>query len=262
MILDLVWAPFTGALVGFIVGLTGVGGGALMAPILLLGFGLDLQTVVATDLLFATATKLAAGGMHIRNNFVDWQIVKRLWLGSMTATFIVVALAHQGYLFQSPQWIITLLGFLILFSGFSLIFGHRLQLSQQAKRIASPSQFKLLQGPLTVLSGSILGTLITMTSVGAGALGAVFLRALYPLRMQPIPLIATDTIHAIPVSLIGGISFLILGFTDLTLLGLLILGSIPAALLGSLLVKSAPIKIIKLLLAIALSCAGIKLLMI
>lgn len=262
MILDLIWAPIAGALVGFIVGLTGVGGGALMAPILLLGFGYDLQTVVATDLLFATITKLVAGGMHVRNQLVDWQIVKRLWLGSITATLIIVTLAHQGYLFQSPQWIITLLGFLILFSSFSLIFGHRLQLSLRAKRIASPGQFKLLQGPLTALSGSILGTLITMTSVGAGALGAVFLRTLYPLRMQPRPLVATDTIHAIPVSLIGGISFLILGFTDLTLLGLLILGSIPAALLGSLLVKSAPIKIIKLLLALALSFAGIKLLMI
>ena len=124
MTLDLIWAPFAGALVGFIVGLTGVGGGALMAPILLLGFGYDLQTVVATDLLFATITKLVAGGVHVRNQLVDWQIVKRLWLGSMTATLIIVTLAHQGYLFQSPQWIITLLGFLILFSGLSLIFCH------------------------------------------------------------------------------------------------------------------------------------------
>ena len=261
MTLDLTWAPFAGALVGFIVGLTGVGGGALMAPILLLGFGLDLQTVVATDLLFATITKLFAGGMHIRNQLVDWQIVKRLWLGSMTATFIVVGLAHQGYLFQSPQWIITLLGFLILFSGFSLMFGHRLQLSQQAKRIASPGQFKLLQGPLTVFSGSILGTLITMTSVGAGALGAVFLRALYPLRMQPRPLVATDTIHAIPVSLVGGISFLIMGYTDLEILTLLLVGSIPMALLGSSLIKQAPVNIVKLILACALILAGLKLIL-
>ena len=255
MILDLFWAPFAGALVGFIVGLTGVGGGALMAPILLLGFGLELQAVVATDLLFATTTKLASGGIHIRNQLVDWQIVKRLWLGSLSATVFIVVLAHLGYLFQSPQWIITLLGFLILFSAFSLFFGHKLQLSQQAKRIASPKNFKQLQGPLTSLSGAILGTLITMTSVGAGALGAVFLRAIYPLRMQPAPLIATDTIHAIPVSLIGGVSFLILGYTDLTLLGLLIFGSIPAALLGSTLVKSAPVKVIKFLLALALSIA-------
>lgn len=261
MTLDLFWTPFAGALVGFIVGLTGVGGGALMAPILLLGFGLELQTVVATDLLFATITKLAAGGMHIRNQLVDWQIVKRLWTGSLTAAVLIVVLAQQGILFQSPQWIINLLGFLILFSGLSLIIGHRLQLSQQAKRLASPQHFKRLQTPMTVFSGSILGAFITMTSVGAGALGAVFLRTLYPLRMQPRPLIATDTIHAIPVSLVGGISFLLLGYTNLKLLGLLLLGSIPAALLGAILIKQAPVQLLKLLLALALSIAGIKLIL-
>ena len=199
--------------------------------------------------------------MHIRNQLVDWQIVKRLWFGSLTATFIVVLLAQQGYLYESPHWIIALLGFLILFSGFSLIFGHRLQLSQRAKRIASPEQFKLLQGPFTILSGSILGTLITVTSVGAGALGAVFLRALYPLRMQPRTLVATDTIHAIPVSLIGGISFLVMGYTDLTILALLLAGSIPMALLGSSLIKKIPVNTVKLLLAFALFIAGIKLIL-
>ena len=258
---DLIWAPFAGALVGFIVGLTGVGGGALMAPILLLGFGVELQTVVATDLLFATITKLAAGSMHIRNQLVDWQIVRRLWAGSLTATIIVVILAHQGHLFQSPGWIINLLGFLILFSGISLILGQRLQLSQRAKRIASPKQFKRLQTPLTILSGSILGALITMTSVGAGALGAVFLRTIYPLRMEPRPLIATDTIHAIPVSLVGGISFLIMGYADIKILTLLLVGSIPMALLGSLLIKQVPVNIVKLILAFALLLAGLKLIL-
>lgn len=261
MTLDLFWAPFAGALVGFIVGLTGVGGGALMAPILLLGFGFDLQTVVATDLLFATVTKIAAGGMHIRNQLVDWQIVKRLWAGSLTATIIIVLLAQQGHLFQSPQWIINLLGFLILFSGLSLVFGQRLQLTQKAKRLASPQHFKQLQGPLTTLSGSILGAFITMTSVGAGALGAVFLRTLYPLRMQPRILVATDTVHAIPVSLLGGISFLIMGYTDLKILALLLLGSIPMALLGGSYVKRVPTHIIKHLLAVILGIAGIKLLL-
>lgn len=260
--MELIWLPIAGALVGLVVGLTGVGGGALMAPILLIGFGYDLQTVIATDLLFATITKIVASGMHIKNQLVDWQVVKRLWLGSITATLIVIIIAHLGILFHSPKWIMTLLGMLILFSAFSLIFGHKLQRSQQTKRIAYPAKFKKFQSPMTVLAGGFLGTLITITSIGAGALGAVILRALYPLRMQPRPLIATDTIHAIPVSLIGGLSFLFLGFTDITLLSLLILGSIPAALLGSLFVKSAPISIIKILLAIALGIAGTKLLMI
>lgn len=261
MTLDLVWVPLAGALVGFIVGLTGVGGGALMAPILLLGFGLELQTVVATDLLFAAVTKLAAGGMHIRNQLVDWQIVKRLWLGSIIATLAVVAAVQIGWVYKSPDWIITLLGCLILLSAFTLIFEKRIQLLQTANRIASPKKFKILQAPLTVIAGVILGTLVTLISIGAGALGAVFLRALYPLRMQPGPLVASDTIHAIPVSLIGGLSFLLMGFTDLSMLGLLLIGSIPAALIGSSFIKQVPVRQIKLLLALVLSIAGIKLLL-
>ena len=136
-----------------------------------------------------------------------------------------------------------------------------MQLSQRAKRIASPKQFKRLQTPLTILSGSILGALITMTSVGAGALGAVFLRTIYPLRMEPRPLIATDTIHAIPVSLVGGISFLIMGYADIKILTLLLVGSIPMALLGSLLIKQVPVNIVKLILAFALLLAGLKLIL-
>jgi len=261
LILDLTWGPLAGTIVGLIVGLTGVGGGALMAPILLIGFGMELQTVVATDLLFATITKIAAGGMHIRNQLVDWQIVKRLWLGSITATVMVVIYVQSGHLIHSPTWIMPLLGLLILVSAISLIFEKRLQARQTTRRIAMPTQFKTMQGSMTTVAGGILGALITMTSIGAGALGAVFLRALYPLRMQPAPLVASDTVHAIPVSLIGGLSFLVMGYTDLTMLGFLLLGSIPAALIGSSLVNRVPVRLIKLLLALILSIVGIKLML-
>lgn len=256
MILDLFWAPIAGALVGVIIGLTGVGGGVLMAPILLLAFGLDLQTVVATDLLFASITKLAAGGIHIRNQLVDWQIVIRLWFGSIPATFLIVALAQQGFLFKSPDWITLLLGGLISFSGLSLVFGYKLQLTQKARRRSSPQSFKRLQPPLTTLSGVILGACITITSIGAGALGAVFLRVLYPLRMEPKPLIATDTIHAIPISLLGGASFLFLGYTNLQILILLLVGSIPASILGSYFIRLAPINLIRNILSTMLLIIG------
>ena len=103
---------------------------------------------------------------------------------------------------------------------------------------------------MTVAVG-LLGTLVTLTLVGAGALGAVLLRALYPLRMQAQKLIATDTIHAIPVSLLGGLSYLILGLTDLQMLGLLLIGSIPAALLGGVLVAKLPVKTTRLVLAVS-----------
>lgn len=258
--LGLEWAPVAGAVVGLIVGLTGVGGGALMAPILLVSFGLDLATVVATDLLFATLTKLAVTRVHHKNQFIDWQVTKRLWFGSIPATLLIIWLAQSGNLFTSPDWIIQLLGVLVLLSAISLLFGDRIQAMQTSNRIGNPERFLNIQPALTTVAGGLLGTLVTLTSVGAGALGAVLLRALYPLRMQAQKLIATDTIHAIPVSLLGGLSYLILGLTDLQMLGLLLIGSIPAALLGGMLVAQLPVKTTRGILAFALTAASIKLL--
>ena len=254
------WLPVAGALVGLVVGLTGVGGGALMAPILLVGFGLDLATVVATDLLFATITKLAVTRVHHKNQFIDWQVTKRLWLGSIPATFFIVWLAQTGQLFASPDWVVQLLGTLVLLSAISLLFGDRIQALQSARRTENPDRFLKIQPALTTLAGGILGTLVTLTSVGAGALGAVFLRALYPLRMQAKRLVATDTIHAIPVSLFGGLSYLALGLTNLSVLALLLLGSVPAAIFGAKLVAIAPVHVTRTALGFVLCLAGLKLL--
>ncbi len=261
MMLGLEWAPVAGAIVGLVVGLTGVGGGALMAPILLMGFGIDLGAVVATDLLFATATKLVASGVHVKNNLVDWQISRRLWLGSIPVTLLVVTLAHSGLLFNGSGTLTILLGGLIIFSGLSLLLGDRVQILQRARRISSPRSFIKTQAPATIISGGILGGLVTATSIGAGALGAVILRSLYPLRMTVPKLVATDTIHAIPVSLVGGLSYLILGHTSLELLGMLLLGSIPAVIVGSQLAAKAPSEIIKIILGLALLIAGTKLIL-
>ncbi|WP_286239876.1 sulfite exporter TauE/SafE family protein [Neptuniibacter halophilus] len=258
--IEIEWALLSGALVGFIVGITGVGGGALMAPILLLGFKLDLTVVIATDLLFATITKLAASGLHAKNGYVDRQIIKRMWLGSIPAAVIVVALAHSGLLFDHPSWIATLLGFLVILSGLSMLFGKYFQALQKRRRIATPTSFKKLQPSATVLGGVLLGGLVSTTSIGAGAVGALLLRALYPLRMQPKNLVATDTLHAIPVSLIAGVSYLGMGYTHLELLSYLVLGSIPAAIIGSHMVTLSKPELIKNLLSIALLIAGYKLL--
>lgn len=254
-------APLAGAAVGLIVGLTGVGGGALMAPILLLGFGFDLPTVVATDLLFATITKLVATGLHNKNSLVDWQVSKRLWLGSIPATLVVMILAYYGWLFANPAWITSLLGVLILVSGLSLVLGDRIQLYQRTKRILHPDHFKRHQPEATSLAGFILGALVSATSIGAGALGAMMLRALYPLRMEPKKLVATDTVHAVPVSLLAGLGYLVMGNTDLELLALLLIGSIPAVLLGANLLKILPNNLIRIGLGCILLAAGINLLL-
>jgi uncharacterized membrane protein YfcA len=253
------WAPLAGALVGLVVGLTGVGGGALMAPILLFGFGFDLATVVATDLLFATITKIVATGFHSKNNYIDWQITKRLWIGSIPATLLVMILAYIGVLFSNPSWVTTALGLLILISGLSLLLDRRIQLYQRSKRILKPEQFKQLQPSATMVGGFVLGGLVSATSIGAGALGAIILKALYPLRMTPKQLVATDTVHAVPVSLIAGIGYLLMGNTNIELLSLLFVGSIPAVVIGSKLLDKAPNQIIRIVLGFILLVTAIKL---
>lgn len=254
------WAPLAGALVGLTVGLTGVGGGALMAPFLLFGFGFDLPTVVATDLLFATITKLVATGFHSKNNYVDWQVTKRLWLGSIPATCLVMLLAYKGVLFSNPIWVTSILGILILISGLSLLLGQRIQLYQRSKRILKPEQFKHHQPKATTICGFVLGGLVSVTSIGAGALGAMILRALYPLRMEPKKLIATDTVHAVPVSLLAGLGYLIIGNTNNELLSFLLAGSIPGVIIGTKLLTKAPSGFVRKTLGLILMLAAVKLL--
>ncbi|EAR60513.1 sulfite exporter TauE/SafE family protein [Neptuniibacter caesariensis] len=256
--IGLEWAPLIGALIGTVVGFTGVGGGALMAPILLLGFGLELTAVVATDLLFAAVTKLASSTVHNKNKLIDWQVSKRMWLGSIPASLLTLSLVSYGIIESNSEWIIKLLGGLIFMSGISILFGSKLQLFQRTQRIQAPDQFKKMQAPTTTLSGALLGTLVTLTSIGAGALGAVILRSLYPLRMNTQKLVATDTIHAIPVSLIAGAGYLLLGHVNIEILILMLSGSIPGAIFSSNIIKKVSPHIIKKGLALALIAASLK----
>ena len=252
--------PLAGLIVGLIVGITGVGGGALMAPILLLAFDMDPLTVVATDLLFATITKLAVTQGHHKNALIDWQIATRLWSGSIPATLTVLIFVQQGLVATTIDWITHLIGVLILVSAISMVFSNKIQIVFSELRVENPRYFLSLQPLFTRLAGVILGSLVTITSIGAGALGAVFLKGLYPLRMEPKKLIATDTIHAIPVSMLGGVSYLLLGFTDVPTLALLLIGSIPGAILGGKIMFTLPVNAMRIILSVVLSVAGWKLL--
>ena len=231
-----------------------------MAPILLFGFSMPLTTVVATDLLFATATKIASSTIHSKNKLIDWQVSKRMWLGSIPACLLTLSLVYYGIFESNPEWITKLLGGLVFLSGISILFGAKLQSIQRIQRIEAPQQFKKMQTPATTVSGAILGTLVTLTSIGAGALGAVLLRSLYPLRMSTQKLVATDTAHAIPVSLLAGIGYLFLGHVNLELLLLLLSGSIPGAIFSGTMLKKIPPNIIKKALAFALIFASLKML--
>lgn len=248
-----------GAITGLVVGLTGVGGGALMTPILLLFFGVPPTTAIATDLWFAALTKIAGAFIHNRSGQVDWQVVKRLWAGSLPAALVIVALVSSGAIISKVGWLTSVIGLLISLTALGLFFAPKLSRLATHRRVTSPNRFKSLQPTLTVISGALLGVCVSLTSVGAGALGSLLLLYLYPLRMTPHRLVATDIVHAIPLALVAGFGYLIAGKVDGQMLMNLLLGSVPMVIIGSLLTKRFSSRSLQLLLACILLLVALKL---
>lgn len=253
--------PVAGAFTGFIVGLTGVGGGALMTPILLLIFGINPTTAVATDLWFATITKITALLIHHREQQVDWKVVRRLWLGSLPAALLIIIALFSGFLSAvHSTFLTTIIGSVILITALGLLSKSWLTENTMNHRKKRENQRLMqVQRPLTVLGGSIIGGLVALTSVGAGALGTVMLLYLYPLRMTPNKLVGTDIAHAIPLAFVAGLGYLIAGHVNTNLLFSLLCGSIPAALLGSIIATRFSHSKLRFCLVAVLSLSGLKL---
>ena len=249
-----------GALTGFVVGLTGVGGGALMTPILLLVFGVSPITAIATDLRFAAITKLVGARIHHANGQVDWQVAKRLWLGSLPLALFVVVLVSLGAQVAKVEWLSKAIGVVVLITAVGLLAAPRLMAYARNRRVSQAERFKAVQPVLTVVSGAVLGLCVALTSVGAGALGSVMLLFLYPLRMTPHRLVATDIVHAIPLAVVAGLGYLFAGMVDGWMLISLLLGSVPAVLLGSLLAGKITGRWIQIGLALVLMVVGLKVL--
>jgi uncharacterized protein len=243
-----------GALTGFIVGITGVGGGALMTPILLLVFGVAPSVAVGTDLWFAAITKTAGVRVHQTRGMIDWKIACLLWIGSLPAAAVtLIFMTLWPDIFRNGEVLKHIIGAAILLTAVGIIFQQLIvgfferQLSQSGHAITS------FKPSLTILGGAILGVLVTLTSVGAGALGSVFLASLYPKRLDPRRLIATDIAHSIPLALVAGVGHLFAGHLDLILLGTLLIGSIPAIFAGSWLALRLPHRILRVAMAAVLS---------
>lgn len=247
-----------GGLTGLVVGLTGVGGGALMTPILLLFFGISPTTAIATDLWFAAITKVLGAVIHHQSGQVDWQVVRRLWAGSIPAALIVVVLVSSGILIAKIDWLTSGIGGLVLLTALGLFFSPKLNLVARNRRVSQPHQFKSIQPFLTVIAGAFLGVCVALTSIGAGALGSLILLYLYPLRMVPHRLVATDIVHAIPLAVVAGIGYLIAGKVDGAMLINLLLGSIPAVILGSYLAQKVSSRNLQITLAFILLLVGLK----
>jgi uncharacterized membrane protein YfcA len=251
---------FAGALTGFIVGLTGVGGGALMTPILLIFFGVSPTTAIATDLWFAAITKLVGAKVHHTNGTVDWQVVQRLWLGSLPMALFVVVIVSFGTQFEKVGWLTEAIGVLVLITALGLLITPKLLLHARTVRFGQQRSLKAIQPILTIVSGGILGLCVALTSVGAGALGSVMLLYLYPNRMNPHRLVATDIVHAIPLAIVAGMGYLFANMVDWWMLASLLVGSIPTVILGSMLAGKVSGRLLQFALALVLMAAGIKVL--
>jgi len=247
----------SGLIVGAAVGLTGVGGGSLMTPILILIFGISPVAAVGTDLLYAAATKSVGSLVHGAHNTIDWKIVGRLAMGSVPAAILTVtALNLLGLESHKANHLVSgVLGVTLFITASALLFRKAL-LSFYAKRIGKPTPTQTFR--YTVLTGIVLGVLVASTSVGAGALGVTALILLYP-ELPASKLVGSDIAHAVPLTLVAGAGHWFLGNINFALMGTLLLGSIPGILIGSYLAPRVPETVLRRLMAVILILVAIKL---
>jgi uncharacterized protein len=244
----------SGFAVGLLVGFTGVGGGSLMTPLLVLVFGVHPATAVGTDLLYAGLTKISGSVVHAYHGSVDWRITRRLACGSVPAALLsLLLLAHLGSASQASGGIIsTTLGIALILTAITLVFRKAL-LARLAGLMDGASEQRIRI--LTVVLGVVLGVLVTISSVGAGAIGATILLTLYP-RSPIVRIVGSDIAHAVPLTLIAGAGHWWLGSVDLHMLVSLLVGSIPGIIISSHFASRIPDHVLRPILAGTLAVVG------
>lgn len=256
--MDLLFYIIAGASVGLAVGLTGVGGGSLMTPILLM-FGFPPHIAIGTDLLYAAVTKSGGVMMHEKQKTIDWSVMLKLAAGSIPAAALTVVILNLYFqdVNEYSQILTSSLGFMLIMTALVLIFKRRLQEHQLEKAIPAIQKLQHHAGAVTIAMGVLLGVLVTLSSVGAGAFGAAVLMVLYP-RMKTIRIIGTDLAHAVPLTLAAGLGHLYLGHIDFILLAALLTGSLPAIYIGTKVGSKIPENILQPILASVLLLLGFK----
>ena len=246
-----------GFAIGMLVGMTGVGGGSLMTPVLILLFGIHPATAVGTDLLYAAVTKTAGSVVHGFNRTVDWAVVGRLAAGSVPMTVLtIVALSYVDINGTAARELIAgVLTVALFVTALTLIFRDKI-IGRYAARIGSLAPKRI--AAITVGVGAVLGVLVSISSVGAGAIGVTALILLYP-KLPTARIVGSDIAHAVPLTLVAGIGHWFLGSINLDVLASLLLGSVPGIVLGSYAAARIPEFALRIVLAAALVVVATKL---
>jgi uncharacterized membrane protein YfcA len=249
----------TGGLVGLIIGVTGVGGGSLMTPILIIAFGINPIIAVGTDLLYAAITKCSGVFFHHKKRNVNWSIVRLLALGSLPASLIThLIIGYYDVSTESYNILITrILSVMLMLTAYVILFKDRITQKMNVKPSIG-NQRIISRQALTIISGVFLGIVVTISSVGAGALGTAILFLLYP-KTPAIKIIGTDLAHAVPLTAIAGLGHLSQQHVSIPLLLGLLAGGIPMVYLGSQLGKKLSDRVLRAIIATMLFSLGLKL---
>lgn len=257
---------FAGALVGFCVGVTGVGGGSLMTPILISFLKIEPHIAIGTDLLYAAISKFCGSLVHAKKLNIVWPIVFWLSLGSIPASLGTTwALDHfMGGAKEYKKLLTIVLGGMLILTGASIVFRTRIEaffnrhqhdVAGEALTADEHSEVIIKHKAWILFMGVVLGVFVTLSSVGAGAFGIMALVLLFP-RLPMIRIIGSDVAHAVLLTLVAGLGHMKSGNVDMHLLGFLLIGSIPAIVIGTLLSSHLPERAIRRVLGVTLMLLG------
>jgi uncharacterized membrane protein YfcA len=246
-----------GLVVGFAVGVTGVGGGSLMTPILILLFGFSPSAAVGTDLLYAAGTKSFGVWLHGRQRTVNWRLVSLLAMGSLPAALLTIAVLHSIGIDERVEriMVVTLSAAVVATALLTLFRQRLLSLGRREDRALLRKVHNRLRVPATLVGAALLGVLVTLSSVGAGVLGTTLLFLLYP-RLPAVKIVGSDIAYAVPLTLVAGIGHMSLGTTDFQVLFYLLLGSLPGIFIGTRLGFRLPDRILRPTIACLLVLVG------
>lgn len=259
-----------GMLVGFCVGVTGVGGGSLMTPILMGVFRIEPHIAIGTDLLYAAISKFSGSFVHAKKLNIVWPIVWWLALGSIPAS-LGTNWMLSNYLSGATHYkaVLTMvLGFMLILTGISIVFRSRIEafFRKRSKQKTTATRSDMTREEiarwvsskkaLVIIMGIVLGVFVTLSSVGAGAFGIMALVLMFP-NLPMIRIIGSDVVHAVLLTLVAGLGHMSAGNVDFTLLGWLLVGSIPAIIVGTLLSSRMPEQLIRRILGITLLLLGV-----